>query len=185
MKNKAFTLVEMIIVSTIMAIVAVGVATSFLAGMRVWGRVQNIHVAQADIFTSFEMFARDLRQIAPAAGYNFTGTEDELVFPTAGADGLMYRVYRYDHARKDLVKAQRIREDGDTDFTETPSVTLAHFDTCVFSYLAPDDIGGYDWTGEWDEAQTAFRSVRVKYEFAGKEYERTVTLPSAPPVVKK
>ena len=61
-KLKATTLIEMIIVMTIFSVIGAAIATSFMAGMRIWGRVNNRDFKHNFILLEIESIARRIRQ---------------------------------------------------------------------------------------------------------------------------
>lgn len=75
-----FTLIEMIIVTTIISILAVSIGTSFVSGMKIWSRAQNVDFVEGNILLSMEIIARDMRQIIDVQEVPLEGNEREVTF---------------------------------------------------------------------------------------------------------
>jgi prepilin-type N-terminal cleavage/methylation domain-containing protein len=78
---KAFTLVEVLLVSAIIAGVGVAVFQAFTNGLKLWTRTQQLN-HQAEIAMLFDKMGEDLRSAILITGINFKGTETDMIWPS-------------------------------------------------------------------------------------------------------
>jgi hypothetical protein len=79
-KSKAFTLVEILLVSSLVAVLGIAVYRSFSNGLKLWAKVQRINRgAETTIF--LERFAEDLRVSVGISNILFKGTPTKISFP--------------------------------------------------------------------------------------------------------
>lgn len=120
MNRKAFTLIEILIVTALVAAVSVAIANAFSNGLKLWARADRLtQQTQAGIF--IDKFSEDLRQTHPISTLRFKGRSTEIQFPTqvlTPADPHSARHkeemvntigavrYRFDHATKSIYRSQ-------------------------------------------------------------------------------
>ncbi len=75
------TLIEVLIVVTIVSVVGLSVYQSLSSGLRVWERHQKM-VQEEDIIIFFHKFERDVRNIAPFSLIPMTGHQKRIAMPT-------------------------------------------------------------------------------------------------------
>lgn len=97
MKNRGFTLLEMMVALAILAVLGTAVVALFAGGLRAWERVRNVGEPQARVALGFEMPERDLHNAVPCFAIPFQGAVDSIVFPTLlavtnGVESMRYRI---------------------------------------------------------------------------------------------
>ncbi len=81
MNRKAFTLIEILIVTALLAAVSIAIANAFSNGLKLWARADRLtQQTQAGIF--IDKFSEDLRQTHPMSTLRFKGRSTEIQFPT-------------------------------------------------------------------------------------------------------
>ena len=80
--NKGFTLVELLIVASILGMVALAVLSSFDAGFRTFAHIQTFGGTQADVLLAMERFERDVKNAFRLSEITFDGGTKEISFPT-------------------------------------------------------------------------------------------------------
>ncbi|MCM8812561.1 MAG: prepilin-type N-terminal cleavage/methylation domain-containing protein [Candidatus Omnitrophica bacterium] len=135
-----FTLLEMAVVLSILALAATAVTANFFAGMKLWGRVNEADTFFRQTLLSFEAMAREFRQYPRVAGSGVQGSADEVAFVTARRNGLERITYQYDAAARRLS-----RRAGDYQPEGSPADALPRvqsfelsFDGFALSYLVFD-----------------------------------------------
>lgn len=79
-KLKAFTLVEVLLVSTLIAVVSLAVFRCFTNGLKLWSRAQHLN-RESEVVIFLDKMAEDLRSTVNMSGFNFKGTAEQLSFP--------------------------------------------------------------------------------------------------------
>lgn len=190
MFNKAFTLIEMIIVAAIFSIIGVGVAASFVSGMEIWGRARNVGFRQSNALIALEMIAQELRQSVNISYVNFTGTETAMTFPVVRGSSVMGVTYEFSPAQEalirrqillpDIIKALEEAEEHSAGFNYTEKKFLAA-DSVAFNYFYFDeDEQAYNWTDTWEDGEGMFSGVRMDIKDGEYNFTKTVFLPIAP-----
>jgi len=77
-----FTLVELIVASTLLTIVMAGVYTTFSTSVRVWRSAESNYQTYEDARRAFGFLVRELRSIPQDALHLVNGTEDMIEFVT-------------------------------------------------------------------------------------------------------
>lgn len=79
--KKAMTLIEVLVVVSIIALLSFAIYTSLSSGIRVWRRSQNV-VLEEDIVLFFDRVSRDLHNAFEYSLIKFEGKEDSMSFAT-------------------------------------------------------------------------------------------------------
>ena len=86
LRRSGFTLLEMLITISLMALLAGGVVATIAGGFRVWRRAAVYGISEQASLVAFERLRRDLHNTAPFALLPFSGTYDEMTFAVVGHD---------------------------------------------------------------------------------------------------
>lgn len=81
--RKGFTLVEILLVTVILSMVALAVYTTFNNGIKLWKRMSQ-DVLQEDVNIFFSKISNDLRNSFRYSGIEFFGVEDSIAFAIPG-----------------------------------------------------------------------------------------------------
>ncbi len=79
-KSDAFTLVEVLLVSSLVALVSLAIFRCFGNGLKLWGKAQHLN-REAEVVIFLDKMAEDLRSTVVMSGFNFKGTAQQLSFP--------------------------------------------------------------------------------------------------------
>lgn len=115
MKNKrrAFTLIELLITTAILAVISLAIYAMVSNGVKIWQKVNNQRIIEEDLDIFFEKFAHDLRNCVIFSGVKFVGTPDHLEFATIVNSPALQRStvgqiqYVYDDKIQQLERIQR------------------------------------------------------------------------------
>jgi len=153
--KRGFTLIELIIVISVLSVVSLAVYTSFSNGINIWQRA-NEKSAEEDMDIFLDKFAADLKNSFKFTGIDFSGREDGLEFPVLlNSPGLHKRsvgkaVYSYD-GKTDLLNREevdfsQIYEDGKGSIR----YSLKDVKSFKFQYYTYDKgRKEYLWLDEW------------------------------------
>lgn len=77
---KSFTLIEVLLVSTLIAVLGLAVFQSFANGLKLWSRAQRLN-READVAIFLDKMGVDLRSSVSITGIGFKGTSEKVSFP--------------------------------------------------------------------------------------------------------
>lgn len=184
MDRRGFTLLELLVGTALVAVVAVVVAAAFAAGFRIWQRVSQ--QGDEESVTGMELLSRDLRNTVPSRLAPFTGDEIRLEIPTilvspSKEGGAVPGVVRYEYNRSartlDRVLHYFLVPDADQEHRD---IVMESVGSVRFSY-GDRGLDGRDpvqWTSAWSGRTNEPAAVRVELEFesGGVRFERVRTI---------
>lgn len=155
--RSGFTLIEILIVVSIVAIVSLAIYSTFGNGIKIWQRL-NEEVAEEDVNIFLDKFAADLRNSFKFTGIDFSGGKQKLEFATLIDSARLHTrsvgkaVYFYD----DRAQALNIAE---TDFSEVyeekeglTKKSLKNIKALNFLYyLYDEEKKEYVWRDEYSQ----------------------------------
>ena len=186
-----FTLIETMVVATIFSFIALGIAASFISGMKIWARAQNIDFSKYNNILTLEIISKELRQGIKDPAIGFEIKVDEFSFPSLIGNSIVKITYKFDSEKKILLRRQvdleSIIKDLEAD-KEQEKVVLSSLEEFFLSYFYPyfDKEKGclvYIWKevkdtkDEWAEAQGIFTAIRLKGKTKGEEFSKTIFIP--------
>ncbi|MFH1753586.1 MAG: prepilin-type N-terminal cleavage/methylation domain-containing protein [Candidatus Omnitrophota bacterium] len=184
--DQGFTLLEMIVVSSMIVVISLAIYSTFSNGIKIWERTQG-NTKEEDLNIFFDRFVSDLRGSFAFKGLDFLGEETRLEFSTLVTSQRLGKrtvgkvAYFYDDSSRSINKEERdfshihrddegIIEEG---FSGVRSFKLLY-------YFYDDEKKEYFWLEEWDKESSPL-AVRMIFEFDdGKEvieYTKTVNIP--------
>jgi len=101
-----FTIVELLIASSIFAVISVAVYTTFSLGMKVWQKAEKLSNEEARVFMKIEKMNRELREvfILKERGLFFWGNKSRMYFPAIVKSEVTKLYYSFDSGSLTLVK---------------------------------------------------------------------------------
>jgi prepilin-type N-terminal cleavage/methylation domain-containing protein len=180
MKNKAFTLTEILLVSAMFALISLAVFNAFSNGFKLWARGQHVMV-EGDIAIFLDRIAEDLRQTAVISGIGFKGIGDELSFPAViwgPTDASGWRAkeefggqlgairYIYDPSQKSVFRYQATYGQALKEQWSQPLEAAREIETIDFRYYFKTDRG-LDIKSQTDEGIPMGLMVDVQYLVEG------------------
>ena len=163
---KGFTLVELLIITSILAIIALAIASTFAGGLNVYERVQRYGGVQADVLLFLEKIERDLRNTIESSEIDFIGDKETISFAgiidTIDRRGnhktSLGRIVYYASGRKNIL----VREEQDYPQAvlklskgKGQSQDLVSIDKIRFSYYYFNpETEEYSWKDEWEVEET-------------------------------
>lgn len=184
-KNRAgFTLIELIVAVSMMAMVAIAVTSALYCGLNVYERVAIHAGSKADLFIGLEEFERDIRNTFRIAGIGFSGHASRVSFAGLTEDGHIGRISYY------LDTEKRFFARSEMDYAEAISAisvgnrikAIGKAEGIALSYLVFDkDTGRYEWRSECEEEAGPPEKVRIEITFIegnkAVKLRRTVKVP--------
>jgi hypothetical protein len=187
--SRSFTLVEILVVSMILALVSLAIFSTFSSGIKLYKRM-TVESGAIDRAIFLDRFTTDLRNSFLFTGLEISGQDDSCSLPTvvyqpalqARSIGLVN--YAYDSGSRQLLRTQ-------SDYAQLyagrqPQVRqrLSGITGARFSYYRKDpEKNAYLWLDEWDIPDEVPLAVRLELTEGSGEDERkilrTVWLPVA------
>lgn len=182
----AFTLIELLIVSVMIPVIAFAVYSSFDNGIKIWQRI-NKEIPGEDLNIFFDKFATDLRNSFKSSGIKFSGKKNEVGFASIVNSKRMEKItigeviYSYDDKNSAVFREQK-------DFSHVYSgknaairQLLKNVKSLRFQYYFYDAQNKeYLWQDEWSKDGLPF-SVRVELEIEQasriNKFIRTIDIP--------
>ena len=187
--KQGFTLVEILVVATIVSIIAAGLGSSFVAGMRLWGRAQQRDMASLNAWLALEVMARELRQSMEVPFAKFEGGARELSFPAAINDAIVRVTYVYDGYEKRLRRLEVVLNDLLEKKLEPEAKERVLFspaedvviECAAFDPTQDEDgmVKGYEWTDAWGEHDGLPSAIRLTIKTRHATLTKTILLPIA------
>lgn len=180
--TKGFTLLETLLAITIFSFIAVGIATSFFSGMKLWGRAANTDFGKNFIMLSFESISGALRQSIDMPAIGFEGGASSLSFPAISKDSVVKVSYLFDGAKKMLSRKETSLKDiiGEDTVNSPISKDIVSLDEFHIQYLYRDPLNkNLEWRGSWKKEDGIFIAVRFTGKAHNEEFRKTVFIPIA------
>ena len=167
-RRRGLTLVELLVTTSLMALVGGAAVSALASGIRVWERAAEIGVYRQAVLVGVAQLRRDLRNARTFSLLPFEGGPDRFGFATVGKDqddGLpeLARVGYFLDQRshvlcRSFVPYRRARRVRLSDRCEPVLEDVSHL---RFSYFgAPEEGDAADWLGRW-EAPQAPMAVKI------------------------
>ena len=179
-----FTLIEVVIVTAMVAVISLAIYSTLSNGLRIWKRV-NESLPAEDISIFLEKFSADARTAVVSATIKFSGGKDNCATPALiaapwlnNAKTIGQAVYTYDAAARRITRRAR---DFSRLYRDEPGLisgTVDHIRSVEMSYYSYDpEKKQYQWTSEWQKEgfPHAVRITLTTDEPAPQEVTRTVS----------
>ena len=184
---RGFTLIEMLIVCSLMALISIGIYAIFNNGLRIYKRVSQA-VPEEDLAIFFDKFAYDVRNTFTYSTLSFSGDQYSLEFAALLNSPALHSLspgkvsYFFDREQGVLFRRQR---DISQLYTrgEGQVVALLHnVKDARFTYYYYDkEEKEYSWNNIWTEEKKLPRAVRIEMQWDNgsqiNEFRRTVGIP--------
>lgn len=189
--HAGFTLVEILIVSMIVSILAAGLGSSFVSGMRLWGRASQQDMTRFNAWLTLEAIGKELRQSAKVPVAPFKGEASRCSFPSIIGGSIVEITYRYDGYEKRIRREEVAFKDLVEETLEPPTKTRVVFapaqefviEYAMFDPAQLDEDGnpkGYEWVSEWESDEGAIpAAVRITMKVRNATLIKIIFLPIA------
>ncbi|MBN2119665.1 MAG: hypothetical protein JW734_01240 [Candidatus Omnitrophica bacterium] len=176
-RNKAFTLVEIIITASLVTVVGLALYSAVNSGIKIWQRLNKSH-AQEEVSVFFEVLSTDLRNSFVYGEIYFIGEKERLEFATLVTTASTYPglrrgpgqvAYYLDSKAKKIIKEKRNLSHIYKEAQGSVQEVLSKVSSLNFEYYYYDSLRKeYFWLDEWEEESLPL-AVRVRLEITGKD----------------
>lgn len=191
---KGFTLFELLITTSLIALMGLAIYATFARGTMVWQRVGKTNIIEREVRFTLQSLAKELRNSFKFAGIKFSGTKEQISFPTyintAGiAETPRWEVgrvnYFFDSSKKSFFRRQEsyvdLFQSGRPDAKEVvPQVK----DLEIRYYYFDVNDKKYKWKDIWDDKEIFPLGVKIALMVGSnednedeEEFVKTVYLP--------
>lgn len=192
-RAQGFTLVELLVVSGLLGIVAVAIFAAISSGLNVYSRIKLYEQKKADILFAIEKLEADLKNTFIISGFRLSGSSEVISFPglvkavdSAGNSYLsLGKIYYYRNKESgNLLRAEQAYAQAlSGSVSSLKEAPLVYIEAINFSYcIYNSETKTYSWNDVWD-LDNLPKSVKIKVYFNNKgineEFTRTVVLPMA------
>ncbi len=180
-RKKGFTLVEVLVVTVIFSIIGVGIMASFVSGVKIWRRSQDLFRVYGDLILTLEKVSRELRHSVNIPDIGFEAvSSNEFSFPALVGSSCMKVTYRFDPQEKTLLRGQVrlkdiIAEKEKEEYTEGKIIDLEELNINYF-YFNNDDKS-LCWQDSWKKEDGILRLVKLNGKYNGKEFTKIILIP--------
>ncbi len=182
--NRAFTLIELLIVTSLIALIGLAVFTAFSRGIAVWDLAQKTDKKEPEVRFALEKMATELRNSFDFSGIAFTGIKEQLSFSTyidaGAATGDPRRepgkvTYIFDGNAGALLRIQERYIDIFREERPSPKKFISGLTGFGFGYYYFDPAkNSYGWMDSWEGRGDRPLGVRISLKFKSGEEERSL-----------
>lgn len=182
-KNTGFTLIDILVALTIFSIIAGGISTVIISGMKIWNRARTTDFSRAVSALALEAVAGELRQgsfIPEVPESAWEGTSEGFYLTAITRDSVLRVGYVYDAANKVLVRKVKTLKDAiskkESAYSEKDILAV---DELSFSYFVKEKES-YAWLDAWPKDRGgSFCGLRIKGKIKDEEFTRTIFVPAS------
>jgi hypothetical protein len=173
-------MVETLVVATIFTVIALGIATTFITGMKLWSRAKNIDFSRYEFLLELGRISRTLRQSLDVSLIGFEGNVQEVSFPTLMNDSIVKITYKFDPQEKILLQKTVSLNDiiAGKEKENSLEKKIISLEDLTFSYCYFDsDKESYVWQDDWTKDKGIFLAIKLQAKFKGSEFVKTEYIP--------
>jgi len=201
--EKGFTLIEILIATSILGVIGLTILTTFASGLHVFERVQTFGGSQADVLLAFEEMEKDIRNVFPLSTIAFEGDAQSIAFPTVieifegndGEEDVVSSIGRISYfiddatyineVAKGLIRVQHNYSQAvaGAQAHVDEGETLASIEGLAFEYYYYDEQAeAYGWQSSWSaEEENLLSGVKIAMTYKDGDrdvqIERTIFIP--------
>jgi prepilin-type N-terminal cleavage/methylation domain-containing protein len=192
--SPAFTLVELLVVVSILGVVIGVIGACLSGGIRVWDSAQRLTSPEGEVVLGLQVLEKDLANAFDFQAIPFAGTADSLtlamILRVSPDDGkpperrIGTVQYTFDRAKQALLRSQWVYPRS-PDAAQGQETLIPGLEQFSLLYAATDREDEAGWQDSWEDAtnRPAWVRIDLRFETEGESQEvtRLVMLPAAGP----
>ena len=208
--EKGFTLIEVLVATSILGVIGLTILTTFASGFHVFERVQTFGGPQADVLLALEEMEKDIRNVFPLSTIAFEGDTQSMTFPAVieafemidGEEKIISSIGRVSYyiddatyvneVTKGLIRAQHNYSQAiaGAQAQEDQSETLASIeDLALEYYYYNEEAEEHGWQSSWSsEEENLLSGVKIAMAYKDGDrdvqIERTVFIPALQKIIE-
>jgi len=176
---KGFTFVELFIVLALFSLLSLAVYATFVSGMRMWKRINEVTLNQRRALLGMEKFAQEMRQILNYPKIGLTGKSSEISFPALLHDEIIKVTYLVEDGV--LVRKEEGLADVLDEKEANPKIKTVVYDLedlkFYFAYQEPEKED-YSWKEAWEKEEGLPLIVKLQIKTKdGQEAQKSIVIP--------
>jgi len=186
--GKGFSLVEVLMVAVIFSIIGIGIAGSFISGVKIWRRSQDMARVYSELILTLEKVSGEVRQSADISAIGFEATSEdsagakaqEFSFPALLRGSIVRVTYRFDPQGKKLLRGEAQYKDiiaGNLKDKYTEKTILSLDELKMDYYFFDKESNTSEWRESWKKEDGTFRLVRLSGKYNGEEFTKIILVP--------
>jgi len=179
-KKNGFTVIEILVSATIFSIIALGIGSTFLTGMKIWNRLQKDNFLEQQIPLTLEIIAKNLRQSILSSHIKFSGTEQKISFPCLIGKSIIELTYKFNPQENSIWQIQAdLKDILAKKQTVKEKKILSSLKDLKISYLdfADKKQKEYKWKKTWEKTESMPIAVKFEINTENHIYAKTVFIP--------
>jgi len=178
--KKGFTMVETLVVATLFSIVGLGIATSFISGMKLWNEAKNMGFSKYMFLLDMETVSRDLRQSIDLPTIGFEGSSQKVSFPALSGDSIVRVTYELVPDENALLRTEVNLEDiiagkEQEKFAEDKIASWGDLSLTYFWF--DEEEQAYVWVDNWEKEQGIFSAIKIETSFENEQITKSIFIP--------
>ncbi len=185
-RPKGMTFVELLIVTALLAVIALTLYSVFASGVKIW-EIVNTSISEEEVNIFFSKLSQDLKNSFRFKGTDFLGKEESVAFSSIvksqrmGIATVGQVIYAYKPSGEEIVREERdfshIYDEDEGEITDK----MSGVESAAFQYrYYSSEIEEYVWVDEWEKEALPL-TVRIELELNdGREtrkFTRTIDIP--------
>lgn len=188
--KRGFTLVEVLMVAVIFSIIGIGIAASFVSGIKIWRRSQDMARAYSDLILTLEKISRELRQSIDLPNIGYEATVEDLgdakaqqfSFPALIGDSVTKITYRFDPQEKRLLRGELLLADiiagkEKEKYAERAMLDLEELQINYFYF--DKETKNSVWQDFWKKEDGVFQLIKLNGKYNGEEFTKIILIPAS------
>ena len=186
-KILGFTLVEILVVVVIFSIIGLGIATSFLSGIKIWRRAQDM-ASDNDLILTLERVSSELHQSVTIPDIEFEVKSEnvggkkawELSFPALIDNSIVKITYKFNPDNKVLLRGEICLKDilsGKEKERYAEKKVLSLGESFINCLGLDEESKTYIWQDFWKEEGKIFYLIKLYGKYNGKEFNKIIFIP--------
>ena len=186
MNRRAFTLIEMLVVTAVMGLVIACVGACLAGGIRVWESTRTFNRVESEVYYALHVMERDLHNTFAFHGVPFSGGSGAATFPAwylAPEAEAVRRIgavqYTFDPYAGVLLRGHWAFPDSPNALSGEPLIQGVRRFGLRYRGGAPGRLGG--WQEQWSDPTNHPHAVEVSIAMEGRDdtepYEKTIVMP--------
>jgi len=172
----AFTLIELLIVTAILAVVIGVIGACLAGGIRVWDSAQTFNTLERDAFVGLTLMEKDLMNALPIYAIGFDCQASSLKFPALLESDEVLEVGTVEYSLDESVRALKRREEAYPQGEEQAERLVENVEIMELAYFRLVSVEGQ--TVEWREIDAGATNFpdKVEITLALADGDRTIAI---------
>jgi len=174
---RGYTFVELFVVVILSSLLSLAVYTTFVSGLKMWQRIQNISLPQRKILLELEKFSQEIRHILNFTKIGLTGKINEITLPVLSDQEILKVSYLWEE--KTFFRKQESFKDILEEKEQVKKKKLiSGIEDLKFSFAYPEgEKKEYFWKDTWDKEDGLPVIIKMELKTKDASFLKAITIP--------